>query len=183
MNLKRNSKSLGTAFDYLSPATIKKARVKAPLLCWDVYLMGQNQETNHHPNLTDRKRLMVFKKQFDWDFQLQEILSMPCDAYVLTDREITIQWVSSGFREMTGYSPEEVVLQSPKILQGPLTASLDMVRLRKKINLGAPFSDQIINHRKDGSPYLCKIQVFPLHNFSGDLSHFLALETELTMAD
>ncbi|MBY0427567.1 MAG: PAS domain S-box protein [Cytophagales bacterium] len=54
----------------------------------------------------------------------------PLTAVIVTDTEQTIQWVSSYFHKMTGYTPEEAIGKKPRFLQGPETSQTDKEKIR-----------------------------------------------------
>ena len=44
----------------------------------------------------------------------------------------------------------------------------------QNIKLNKPFTDIVINYKKDKTPYRCEIKVFPL--FTENTTHYIALE-------
>lgn len=114
-----------------------------------------------------------------------EPLHDPATAIVVTDAKEKIEWVSKGFFNMTGYLAEEVVGRSPGFLQGQETNQVDVLQIRQAVNKNKPFSAVILNYRKSGEPYHCKINVYPLFDKNQQLVNFLAIENEVSfqMAD
>src|SRR4028118_672402 len=82
------------------------------------------------------------------------------EAVVITTTELDppgpeIVYVNEGFCQMTGYAAEEVLGQTPRILQGPKTDRAELDRLRRHLSRGEPFvGGEAINYRKDGSEYV-----------------------------
>ncbi|MBN2613828.1 MAG: PAS domain-containing protein [Bacteroidales bacterium] len=128
--------------------------------------------------ISELRDLKKFSKKFRWNFDLDNTLNTySYQALVLTDNNQKIIWVNDGFVEMTGYNKSFAMNQSSSFLQGKETSPGSIIRIRKKIMLNAPFKDEIINYRKNGSIYRCELQIFPVF---GDRSlHFLALEREI----
>jgi PAS domain S-box-containing protein len=105
-------------------------------------------------------------------------------AFVLTDADLdppgpTILFVNSAFCRMTGYSPDEVIGRSPRILQGRGTNSMTSKALGRSLRAGAPFHGVITNYRSSGEEYLCEVNVEPLFSCSGELEGFFAFEREV----
>ncbi|HYF52854.1 MAG TPA: PAS domain-containing protein [Salinarimonas sp.] len=105
-------------------------------------------------------------------------------AVVVTDAGIvapgpTILYVNPAFTRMTGYSAEEVVGRSPRMLQGERTSRLVLRQLSRALRAGKPFEGCVTNYRKSGEDYLCQVEIEPLVNASGEIEHFVAFEREV----
>jgi PAS domain S-box-containing protein len=75
-----------------------------------------------------------------------------------------ILFVNPAFSEMTGYSQEEVLDKTPRILQGPKSDRAMLQRLREALGRGEPFSGETINYRKDGGEYYVEWDITPIRN-------------------
>src|ERR1700678_925125 len=62
-----------------------------------------------------------------------------------------IIYVNRKFTEIFGYRSEEILGQSPRILQGPKTDCTILDRLRATLLIGDPFVGEAINYAKDGT--------------------------------
>lgn len=98
---------------------------------------------------------------------------------VLTDLKQTILWTSQRFMRMTGYRLAEAVGQRPVMLQGPATNPATTQRIREKLAQAKAVRADVVNYRKDGNPYTCRVSIAPLRNRQGELTHFLAVEREI----
>ncbi len=104
---------------------------------------------------------------------------VPHIAVILTDKERKILWVNQDFTEMTGYSLDEVIGRSPgHILQGPDSEIEAINRIRKGLENRTPLKDQLINYRKNGEPYICKLVIHPIFGSDQELTHFIAFEVD-----
>lgn len=104
-------------------------------------------------------------------------------AVILTDSERRIQWVNDDFTNITGYTFEEVIGQKPSILQGKNTTKSSIERIRKGLEGLAPFKADIINYRKDGEEYLCRLVIHPIFNIEDQLTNFIAFEVDGSQTD
>ena len=93
-----------------------------------------------------------------------------------TDAAETIQWVNAGFTEMTGYSKKETIGRHPNFLQGEKTSSKTKKEVRTQLDAHQAVSHKILNYKKNGEPYMCTINIFPLRNDLNKVTHFIALE-------
>lgn len=91
-----------------------------------------------------------------------------------------IAFVNPAFTSLTGYASEEAVGKTARILHGPLTEEIQMERMRDELKRGLTFEGQITNYRKDGSEFISEWQVGPLRDAQGNITHFVALQRDIT---
>lgn len=149
-----------------------------PLLCGLEFNQVNRQEPR---SLSEYNFLRAMAKEKGWKElpAVLEPLHDPATAIVVTDAEEQIEWVSEGFFHMTGYQPEEVQGRNPNFLQGKETSPEDIGQIRQLVNKNEPFSAVILNYRKNGEPYNCKIRVYPIFSRQQELVNFLAVENEV----
>ncbi len=107
------------------------------------------------------------------------------ESILITDAQIespgpAILFVNPAFTQMTGYTSEEVIGKNPRFLQGPRTDRTVLDRLRKNLTEGDPFAGEAVNYRKDGTEYNQEWQIAPLRNTGGKITHFVALQRDVT---
>jgi PAS domain S-box-containing protein len=81
---------------------------------------------------------------------------------------------------MTGYGPQEILSQSPVILQGPKTDPTVLKRLGQDIKAGRLFHGRAVNYRKDGSEFMMEWKIAPIRNALGHISHYLAIQKDVS---
>jgi PAS domain S-box-containing protein len=91
-----------------------------------------------------------------------------------------VVYVNDAFAEITGYDSEEIVGQSPAILQGPKTDRAVLARLNQALSEGRLFHGEAINYRKDGSEFVMEWKIVPIKNENQVTSHYLALQRDVT---
>jgi PAS domain S-box-containing protein len=96
-----------------------------------------------------------------------------------TDRPGEIVYVNAAFTEMTGYEAEEVLGQTPGMLQGPKTDPEVLARLDRKIQRGELFHGETVNYRKDGSEFIIEWKVMPVDP-DGTATHHVAVQRDVT---
>lgn len=161
----------------LQSCIVPNIKFKHPLECFDVVALSWQEKL--HFSHTDKQYLQKLALQMQWQNDLEVILQKSYQALVLTDTERVIVWVNKGFEAMTGYKAREAIGKKPTFLQGENTNPNSRLQFREKIQAGKNFDLTITNYRKNGEEYLCKVEVFPLCNVLGQVSHFLALEQEI----
>lgn len=91
----------------------------------------------------------------------------------------TMIGVSDGLCRMTGYSRDELIGRNPRLFQGPLSSRNVLDQLRKACVRGEPFFGEMVNYRKDGTPYLVQWAIAPVRNESG-ITHYFSLQRDVT---
>ncbi|NBB75182.1 MAG: PAS domain S-box protein, partial [Bacteroidetes bacterium] len=92
-----------------------------------------------------------------------------------------IEYVNPAFEQMTGYAAEEVIGQTPRILQGPATdrATLDDVRSCLEQGDAVP-AKTALNYRKDGTPYWVEWNITPVRGPDGTVQHWVSVQRDVT---
>jgi PAS domain S-box-containing protein len=91
-----------------------------------------------------------------------------------------IIYTNAAFTVMTGYRPEEVVGQTPRMFQGPKTDRTVLRRMRRRLKVGGTFQGETFNYRKDGTPYVLAWNVAPIRNAQGTLTHYVSIQHDVT---
>lgn len=81
-------------------------------------------------------------------------------------------FVSDEFEDQTGYSPEEAIGRNCRFLQGPDTNPHAIEAIRQGLKAETRFSIDILNYRKDGSPFLNRLRIRPIYDGDGHLMFF-----------
>lgn len=105
------------------------------------------------------------------------------NAVVITDAQGLCLWVNEGFEKITGFSRDEVVGKNPgRLLQGPDTDPEVRRMMREHLDRGEGFEAEILNYRKTGQAYWLTLDVKPVHDDSGRLVKFIAIERDITQS-
>jgi PAS domain S-box-containing protein len=152
-----------------------KKKVMHPLLSWDI--ISDRWLTRVEEK--DLQTLVALKKRYQWKADVEVLLKSRFDAIVVTDKEERIIWASRGFERMTGYAPSFAKKKKPSFLQGRNTGVHTKQRIRQALERRRPVAGTLINYRKDGSEYLCRVDIIPLYNLKDTFTHFIAFEMEV----
>jgi PAS domain S-box-containing protein len=154
----------------------KSIRVKTtPVSSWDFNYVMVNDMKN---TFIDFKTLERIASIYKWDVPYWDIKSKLSDEEVIivTDAQLSIVFASQNITKMNGYTPNEVIGQSPRMFQGKNTSALVSKQIRKAIQLKQPFEKKVLNYKKNGDIYFCLINGYPIYNENGEFSHFIAFE-------
>ncbi len=144
-----------------------------PLLSWEFY--GE-----HHAELEifkeDFSTLQKLTKNWKSTRNYYKELIEEQSVIVITNPNLEIVYASNNMHKMNGYSPEEVIGNSPKMFQGEGTCSSVSAKVRSAVDNQQPFEVSILNYKKDTTPYVCLIKGFPVYNKKGKLVNYIAFE-------
>jgi diguanylate cyclase (GGDEF)-like protein/PAS domain S-box-containing protein len=102
------------------------------------------------------------------------------EASPLRDGGPNIVYVNEAFEKLTGYSAEEVIGKTPRILQGERTTETVRDSIYNRLNDGLEVKEEIFNYSKNGDGYWIELNIIPLYNAQGTLTHFAAIERDIT---
>lgn len=116
---------------------------------------------------------------------LADAVSQMGDCVIVTDCYLDhpgprIVYVNDAVCQTTGYSREELVGQSPRILQGEKTDRELMTQLRDELTAGRSFRCQLANYRKDGSTYDAELFITPVVDEETRCTHFVSVHRDIT---
>jgi diguanylate cyclase (GGDEF)-like protein/PAS domain S-box-containing protein len=92
-----------------------------------------------------------------------------------------IIYVNPAFTRLTGYTSAEVIGLSPRILQGPGTSRATLDNVLALLRAGRPVYEKILNFGKSGAPYWLDMHIVPLFDVEGKITHFAAIERDVTL--
>jgi PAS domain S-box-containing protein len=89
-------------------------------------------------------------------------------------------WVNPAFERMTGYTAQEMVGRNCRLLQGPGTDRAAVARVREALQRREGVRAELLNYRKDGSPFWNAFTISPVLDGEGTLTHFVGVQTDVT---
>jgi PAS domain S-box-containing protein len=117
---------------------------------------------------------------------LESAITNTTDAVLITEAEPLdepgprIIYVNEAFTEMTGYTAEEVIGKSPRILQGPNSNKEELAELGKALRNWEPYEITTINYKKNGEEFWINFTVTPVADDKGRYTHWVAIEHDVT---
>lgn len=100
---------------------------------------------------------------------------------IITDAQGRVEWVNASFERTTGYTLAEVRGHYPgQVLQGPQTDRATVERVRLALQRQQPVVAEMLNYRKDGRPYWLEMRINPVMDDHGNLTNYVAIETDIT---
>lgn len=122
----------------------------------------------------------------DNDFSFKQIVDHAKDVVIVTKANLLddpgpeIVYVNEAFTELTGYSAEEAIGKSPRMLQGEDTSLDTTKKIREGLEQQRDTRVTIKNYAKSGREYWLDLSIFPVVNDQGEVTHFAAIERDVT---
>ena len=91
-----------------------------------------------------------------------------------------IVYVNKAFETLTGYKKAEVLGETPRILQGDLTDKAAMSRIKTALESHQAITETLLNYDINGRPYWIEMNIIPLRNKYGEVTHFGAIERDVS---
>lgn len=107
------------------------------------------------------------------------------DAIIITGPDLdfpgpTILYVNKAFTDLTGYTANEVIGMSPRMFQGPRITGGAGHEAGEALRRGEPVHTTALNYGKGGRRYWVDIKIIPLRDADGNITHFAAIERDIT---
>ncbi|RBI70523.1 hybrid sensor histidine kinase/response regulator [Roseovarius sp. TE539] len=91
-----------------------------------------------------------------------------------------IVYANAAFERRTGYTREEALAGTPRILQGPETERAELDRIRAALKAWKPVRAELINYTKSGEPFWLELDISPVAEETGWYTHWIAVERDIT---
>ena len=86
---------------------------------------------------------------------------------------------NEAFCRLTGYAREEIVGRNCRFLRGTDTEPELAQQLRENIHARQPVLVEILNYKKDGTPFRNAVMVAPIFDADGEVEYFLGSQVEV----
>jgi len=89
-------------------------------------------------------------------------------------------WVNAAFSELTGYPDHQVLGRNCRLLQGPATDQRTIAELGVAVAAGQQIRTRLLNQRADGVPWWNELQLSPVRDTHGTLTHYIGVQHDVT---
>lgn len=122
--------------------------------------------------------------EFCADHERQTLLARALDgaanAIFVADRGGRIVWVNAAFCRQSGYDREEVIGRTPRLLKSGKQSREFYRGLWQSILSGQPWQGELVERRRDGSLYTVSQVISPLLDARAQVTHFLAIQHDIS---
>jgi PAS domain S-box-containing protein len=125
-----------------------------------------------------KKEVRQKNKQLE---RLSRVASHTHNGVIITNADGYTIWINKACQQMTGYSLKEFKREKPgDLLQGEGTDPETVKRISQKLKQEIPFTEEILNYSKSGTPYWIKLDITPIVDEDGELEQFIAIQEDIT---
>jgi len=110
-------------------------------------------------------------------------LDVSDDGIVISDAtrpDAPIVYVSPSFERLVGYDAEEILGTNCRMVQGPGTDMDTVQQIAVALGSGRVFQGEILNYRKDGTPFWNFLRIAPIVDADGQVTHYVGTQTDVT---
>jgi len=106
--------------------------------------------------------------------------AVPITMADATRRDNPIIYANDAFERVTGYTHEQITGNNCRVLQGPHTDDTGVATLREGIAAQRPVTAELLNYRRDGTPFWNRITVTPVEDETGTVTRYLGFQEDVT---
>jgi PAS domain S-box-containing protein len=102
------------------------------------------------------------------------------DAIMMVGLDGRIRDINSSLERITGYSRDEIIGQTPRLLESGIHPAAFYDDLRASMIAGLEWSGETVNRRKDGSFFTANSTISPVRSASGTVVGYVSVSTDVT---
>lgn len=112
--------------------------------------------------------------------KLSRAVEQSANMIIITDLHGKIEFVNPAFVKATGFTYEEVLGATPRLLKSGLQSESVYRTLWSTIAQGHVWQGELVNKRKDGTLYWEFVNISPVKDTHGNITHYVAIKENIT---
>jgi two-component system, cell cycle sensor histidine kinase and response regulator CckA len=112
--------------------------------------------------------------------RLKAAIEQAGEMVIITDPGGTIQYVNPAFETVTGYTRQEALGQTPRMLKSGRQDAAFYRQLWETISSGQSWDGRMVNKRKDGALYTEVATISPVCDAAGRIVNYVAVKRDIT---
>ena len=131
-------------------------------------------------DITDRQAAQAQLQLLEASIAHLSDMVLITEAHAVDEPGPRIVFANAAFERFTGYRAQEVLGKSPRLLHGPLTQRAELDRIRAALAACQPVRAELINYTRGGAAYWVELDIVPLADASGAVTHFVSVQRDVT---
>ncbi len=156
------------------------AKTKSGVLFWVEVRMSVVKISGELRLLATVRNISERKKHEDQLETFRLAMDQSPSSIVITDSEGIIEYVNSGFCNISGFHNDELIGVQLRVLNYEKKMDVNRDEIWKTIKEGNEWRSEHKNKRKDGSCYWESTLISPVKNKDGKIIHFLAVQEDIS---
>jgi PAS domain S-box-containing protein len=112
--------------------------------------------------------------------KLSRAVEQSADLIMITDHAGTIEYVNPAFEALTGYSQEEAIGRTPRMLKSGHQSAELYRELWQTIRAGNVFRGIFVDRKKSGETFYVEKTIAPVRDGNGKITHFISCDRDLS---
>ncbi|MCI0756843.1 histidine kinase famiy protein [Teichococcus vastitatis] len=113
-------------------------------------------------------------------FAAVEMTRMPMILTNPNQHDNPIVFANRAFEDLTGYRQDEIIGRNCRFLQGAQTEREQVALLRRAVAAEEPISAEILNYKRDGTPFWNGVYIAPVYDDENRLIYFFASQLDVS---
>jgi diguanylate cyclase (GGDEF)-like protein/PAS domain S-box-containing protein len=128
--------------------------------------------------LEDSNKLL-FNQKLELELAAQ-VFEQSRQCMVITDPEGVILRINKYFTEVTGYTPEEAIGKTPRVLKSNKHDTAFYESLWKRLIEDGEWMGEIWNRKKNGDGFACLLNISSVRDTSGKILNYIGINEDIT---
>jgi len=131
---------------------------------------------------------LAARKQMESQLRLLEAsVAQLNDAVIITEAGLLtapgprIVFVNDAAERLTGFTRAELIGRTPRMFQGPRTDRAELNRIAAALRERKSVHAELINYTRAGTEYWIEVNISPVESDTGEITHFVAIERDITL--
>jgi diguanylate cyclase (GGDEF)-like protein/PAS domain S-box-containing protein len=109
-----------------------------------------------------------------------EALAAISQGVLITDANRRITYANPAFQRITGYSDTEIIGLTPSFLHNKGGDTKSLNALQDAIVAGHQYQGDLLNYKKDGTPFWSDLSINPVVDAQGKTTHYVGVTRDVT---
>jgi len=120
------------------------------------------------------------KKAEEERIRLARAIEHAAECVIITDSHGCVQYVNPAFEEITGYKKEEILQKSIFVIENKKLDDVYSDEIWETISKGHVWKGNIINQKKDRTPYEVETSISSIENTYGTVINYICVARDVT---